>query len=540
MLKNNIILNFIQRNKLYFVLALIAGMVSSMCTVVLSLSLGKFYEIFFNDAGNKTRIMHLIGINIGDNITVFFIFYGALLLIKGITEWTFYFFSKVTADRLSLSLRNKLFSRLVFSQPEAFAKKAPGQYLLRFSGDLQAIQNFFTQGIIIFLKDIFFLLMGCWFLMKADFRLALVVFLYIPLLPLVNYFFTRVIKNIIIDKRNRKSNLLSFVSERFFNMGSLKSFRKERIENRRFKKKSAGLYTTSVQYHRWYACVQALTSVLLYALPALLLFLVSVQEIPVSRSHLMAFILLIFMQLSALKRIGKVQTTWQAGLTSLNKITQLLQYPIENKMVRKEMMEFRTLEFSKEINGHQLIFKSSEKGLINFIDHPDAELLIKKLSGMMPDTGKEILINGLPLNNFSAAELRSIVGIASDHLPLYGSTVYDAAVKGRTAKKEIVLFEILCKLGFDSGDILKPSAIPLNQLSYQQKKLVMIARAVLTNASLLIFDKPFDGLDESTKNKCLSFFHSLLPVKTIVFLNSVPENIIENNLLSSALKERTN
>ena len=484
--------------------------------------------------------MHLIGINIGDNITVFFIFYGALLFVKGITEWTFYFFSKVSADRLSLSLRNKLFSRLVFSQPEAFSKKAPGQYLLRFSGDLQAIQNFFTQGIIIFLKDILFLLMGCWFLMKADFRLALVVFLYIPLLPLINYFFTRVIKNIIIDKRNRKSNLLSFVSERFFNMGSLKSFRKERIENRRFKKKSAGLYTTSVQYHRWYACVQALTAIILYALPALLLFLVSVQEIPVSRSHLMAFILLIFMQLSALKRIGKVQTTWQAGLTSLNKITQLLQYPIENKMVRKEKMEFSSLAFTRSVNGHHLIFKSAEKGLINFIDHPDAELLIKKLSGMLPDTGKEILINGLPLDNYSAAELRGIVGIASDHLPLYGNTVYDAAVKGRTAKKEIALFEILCKLGFDSGDVLKPSTIPLNKLSYQQKKLVMIARAMLTNANLLIFDKPFDGLDETTKNKCLSFFHSLLPAKTIVFLNCVPENIIENNLLSSALKERTN
>ena len=65
----------------------------------------------------------------------------------------FYFFTKVSADRLSLSLRDKLFTNLLFAQPEAFSKKAPGKYLLRFSGDLQTIQNFLSRGIILFLKD---------------------------------------------------------------------------------------------------------------------------------------------------------------------------------------------------------------------------------------------------------------------------------------------------------------------------------------------------------------------------------------------------
>ncbi len=484
--------------------------------------------------------MQLIGIDIEDNLFAFFIFYATVLITKGIAEWMFYFFTKVSADRLSLSLRDKLFTNLLFAQPEAFSKKAPGKYLLRFSGDLQTIQNFLSRGIILFLKDISFLLIGCWFLLKTDYLLALVVFLYIPLLPLINYFFSKALKKLILTRRNQKSDLLSFVSERFFNMVPLKAFRKENIEKKRFKKKSANLYTTYVQYHRRYAYVQSLTSILLYALPAVLLFLVAIQEIQISKGHLMAFILLIFMQLSALKRIGKIQTIWQAGITSLNKITQLLQYPAENKSIRKEVIEFSSLELRWQLNGHNLILKKAEKGAMNYITHPDADLLIKKLLGMVPDIYEEILLNGSALKKYSAGELRTLVSVASNHINLYGNNIYAAAVQGRTENKEKMFNEILFKLGYKCSDNNKTSIIKLNNINYQQTKLVSIARAVLTNAPLLIFDNPFEGLDEPIQNKCHTFLNSLLPEKTIIILNSIPENIVNGSSLSNSIKQRSN
>ena len=538
--EDNIIFKFIRRNKSYFALAFFAGVISSLCTVLLSLSLGKFYEIYFNDAGNKSRILHSIGISIENNLTAFFIFYAILLLIKGITEWGFYFFSKVSAERLTLSLRNKLFTSLLFAEPKAFASKAPGKYLLRFSGDLQAIQNFFTKGIILFLKDIFFLLIGCWFLMKTDYRLALVVFLYIPLLPLVNYFFSKAIKNIIISRRNQKSDLLSFVSERFFNIISLKAFRKESIEKKRFKKKSANLYISGVQYHRRYAFIQAVTSLMLYALPLLLLLIVSFQNIVISKAHLMAFILLIFMQVSALKRIGKIQTIWQAGLTSITKISQLLHYPAEIKSIRKEVIEFKSLALSRQVNDHNLIFKNTGKGAINFFTHPDADLLIKKLLGILPDDSEEILLNGRPLKYYSGPELRSIAGIATNHLHLYGSSIYDASVKGRTADKQQLFTNILTALDFYNTKVKSNAITKLNGINFQQKKLILIARAVLTTAPLLVFDNPFEGLDETAQKKCLTYFHSLLPEKTIIILNSISENILEDIVLSEAIKQSAN
>jgi ABC-type multidrug transport system fused ATPase/permease subunit len=535
-IKNNIILKFIRRNKSYFAFAFFSGIISSICTVVLSLSLGKFYEIYFNDTGNKSRIMKLIGIDIDNTLTAFFTFYLILLVLKGITEWTFYFFSKVSADRLSLSLRDRLFTTLLFTRPEVFAKKAPGKYLLRFSGDLQAIQNFLSKGVILFLKDIFFVLIGCWFLMKTDYRLALVVFLYIPLLPLINYFFNKGLKTIIITKRNQKSSLLSFVSERFFNMLSLKTFRKEAIEKKRFKKKSAKLYNIAVQYHRWYAFVQSLTSLFLYALPAILLLLVTVQQIQISKAHLMAFILLIFMQLPALKRIGKIQTTWQAGTTSLNKIMQLLAYPAENKIIRKEMAIFHSLDLNPA-NGTNFNLKQIKKGSINFIDYPSSEILLKKLTGMMEDANKEIMLNSLPLDEYSPAELRSITAVAAKELYLYGNTIYDAAVNGKTEKKEKIFEEILLKLGFNNSDRTNKK---LSTLTLQQKKMILIARAVLTDAPLLVLERPFEDLDEATKNKCFIFLQSLLPAKTIIILNSFQENAIDNSLLSSTIKQSVN
>jgi len=56
-------------------------------------------------------------------------------------------------------------------------------------------------------------------------------------------------------------------------------------------------------------------------------------------------------------------------------------------------------------------------------------------------------------------------------------------------------------------------------LSKGEKKLLMLARALLTNKPILLFDEPFEALDECTKQQLYKKLNQLSETRTIVIFS---------------------
>jgi len=166
-----------------------------------------------------------------------------------------------------------------------------------------------------------------------------------------------------------------------------------------------------------------------------------------------------------------------------------------------------------------------EKGeLIAVIGHNGAgkSTLLNVLAGWIRPESGEVWIDGINLKNRSSVVRK--IGFVPETPNLFDFFSVDYNLKLFARLFQVPLFrtkEILKEL-----DLLAFRNNKIRVLSKGLKQRVSIARALLANPSVLLFDEPTSGIDfEMTKEiyRLLKNYHSL--GKTIIFTSHRPEEI---------------
>ena len=94
-----------------------------------------------------------------------------------------------------------------------------------------------------------------------------------------------------------------------------------------------------------------------------------------------------------------------------------------------------------------------------------------------------------------------------------------AIVGKKLSKKEVA--KALTELGLTAKDI----SSPVRELSGGMKRRVVIARAILADADLIIMDEPFKGLDEGTRRTVIEYVRRKTAGKTLIVITHSPEEV---------------
>lgn len=307
------------KNKKPFLLITALGLLNSCATFLLPVSLGNFFALYYQQPSTKSHLLNSLGIHLS-HLSDFNLFFSCLLLIKLLTGLAQRSLAAQQGERFAAYCREALFHAQMGWTEERFRQKKYGNYLLRYSNDMKAIQQYLVKGIMEGWRSGLYLLLGIVLLGRIHWLLAFTVcFTLLALWLSVRLLWNRQKKQV-ADSRSQRSSLLAFVTRKFAQFSSIKAKQQEALANDSFVERSQQLYRANMAVNQTESLLQAIVTVLPFLLMGLLMLLIVAGLLQLDHSAALTAMLILLLMQSPIKSLLKLPGIINRGQLSLQKL----------------------------------------------------------------------------------------------------------------------------------------------------------------------------------------------------------------------------
>jgi ATP-binding cassette subfamily B protein len=489
----------------------------------------------FNGSGLQKSIYEIITLSIA--------VFGAVILIMAILKGIFLFAVRQTiivmSRHIEYDLKNEIYAHYQ-TLPLAFYKKnTTGDLMARISEDVGKVRMYLGPSLMYLINMVILVFLVISYMFSVNARLTWYVLIPMPVLSISIFFVSSVInkKSELIQKS--LSNLSTFVQESFSGIRVIKSFAKEDVFFHSFEKESKNYQHQTMGLTR----VDALFSpsiMFLIGLSTVICIYIGGQEIIAGRlsaGNIAEFIMYVFMLTWPLTALGWTSGQIQRAEASQKRINEFLKTQndiVSYKNLNKKLegnIKFENVGFLYPDTGIQALKK------INFEILKGKSLAIIGTTGsgkstlaslllrMYDVTEGKILIDDIPLPDYSIAEYRKQLGYVPQEVFLFSDTIENNIKFGKNSAslaevhqsaRNAEIFDNI--MGFEKGfdTVVGERGITL---SGGQKQRTSIARALLKDPGILILDDCLSAVDTHTENQILENLKVLMKGKTTIIIS---------------------
>jgi ABC-type multidrug transport system fused ATPase/permease subunit len=509
----SILLRFLASNKSIVVLTLLSAFIGSLLSVILPLSIGVYYELTFQDDSGKSKLLHDLGIHIPD-LQSYFIFFMCFVILKAISSWAEAIGMKTIEERFAHRMRYLIFHAQINHSYGTFTKKSAGKYLLRYSSDMLALQYYLSKGIIKCIADVLFLLLAFSILFRIDSTLTGILVAIMTVGALLMTALSNLQSSPNELRRNARTSLIGFIEQRLQAFTTIKAFNRAHPEEAKFTKRNDAFLKSAIGFHRINALNKSIPQIVVFIAIGTLLYCASplFTDKPPAYGALLIFILMLLYMQSAFRRLLRVPSLLNAGATSFESLTTLLNSPAEVMHTQHASKELST-QLSIRLRGVEFGF-TPEKKLLTVADWEFAapgiyrirgesgsgkSTLLKLLLKLYTVDKGDITLGSHHIHDIGAHDLRKIMTIVGEDYPLIGKSIFEAISYSRKEKNKLQVAAMVSMLGLSTTDqaeqyINSPLKSQGSNLASSERRMLNFARALLTRKPILLLDEPFLGL----------------------------------------------
>ncbi|HEX2088315.1 MAG TPA: ABC transporter ATP-binding protein [Actinomycetota bacterium] len=387
-------------------------------------------------------------------------------------------------------------------------------------------------------------------LLVIDPWLAFVALLPLPLLAVEMMGLTRRLQRVIGHQFRREGSAASIAGETLNNIGVVKAFVAEDRSAEQFTTESrqgegAGLRAAAVS-----ARMDLVSEVLTGAGLAAVLFFGALRVLSGDLSAGMLFVLVAYTRsmYKPLRKAPKEGKRLSRAMASAGRLMEVLRVQPEKFGVGRAAPDFvgqislRGVRFAYRdgIEALQGISLEIPAGALAVIQGPNGSgkstLLSLILRLFRPDEG-EILIDGQPIDSFELESYRSRFAYVPQRVQLFAATVRDNIAYGRpdatddqieAAARAALLEDVVLRLpgGYDA--LLGENGATL---SGGEARRLMLARAALRDASVVLLDEPLSGLDPEARQVVAEAIQRLSSDRTVLAVSHGPATELNPDLI---------
>jgi ATP-binding cassette subfamily B protein len=392
-------------------------------------------------------------------------------------------------------------------------------------GVLQKVRTDTEKFIITFISILFTSLVGMIFVvvysLNVSYKVTLVYFAAVPIIAITSWLLSRKIKTVQKNIVKETTGLAGSTTESLRNIELVKSLglakqEIERLNNTTYK--ILGLELKKVKYVRSMAFLQGTTvNFVRSAMVVVLMVLIFDQEI--SAGKYFTFLFYSFFLFNPLQELGNVIIAWREAEVSLGNFHKILSMPKEQKPLKpKNLGQIQSLEFQdvafKHLSANRnalngISFKTQQGETIAFVGPSGSgkTTLVKLLVGLYQPLSGKVLYNDLTSEQIDLDELREKIGFVTQDTQLFSGTIRENLLFVRPTASDAECMEVLQKAACQSllaradkglDTVIGEGGV---KVSGGEKQRLSIARALLRQPDLLVFDEATSSLDSLTEEE---------------------------------------
>lgn len=448
------------------------------------------------------------------------------------------------ARDIEYNMRNRLFEHLELLSQNFYNKNKIGDLMAYFTNDLGAIRMMLGSGVLFLGDAIFLTIFVITNMLLVDIKLTIISILPFPILAISGYFLGKILDIRYEDKQKAFARLSSFTQEVFSGIKIIKAFVQEHYEIKKFYQENKHNKEKNIKLIKIFLLLFPLFEIItgISYLIALLYggYLTIIGDITLG-------LFVAFNQYIAILSWPMIAFGWSLniisqGFASFKRVTTLLEEkieisdyynPIELNSDLKENLNIKivNLNFSYESSNYQILkninleIKKGELFGITGKTGSGKSTLVNLLLRIYEPEDNTIFINNIDLKKIKLKDLRDIITLVPQENYLFSDSIKNNI---NLFEKDINLEKIKKIAFFASLDnnienfknkyetIIGEKGITI---SGGQKQRISIARAILRDTLVIIFDDSFSSLDNETEKEILNNIINFKKNKIIIIIS---------------------
>jgi len=440
--------------------------------------------------------------------------------LQGLFSYASSYLTEAVSQKVAFDIRNAIFDRLQRLSFAYYDNVQTGQLMSRATEDVEAVRRFTSAGILGLIQTAILLVAIAVILSFLNWQLALITLFFIVLIGVMAIVISQRWRKIWMSIQQLLGDLTAILEENLTGIRVVRAFFQQNRESQKFRTEATRLYQAELKIDRQIAFYIPLM-VMLIGLPTAAIFWYGGRLViagTLNIGELTQFIYYLGILAMPVRRLGFISTMLSRSVSAGQRILEILE---QDSPVKEKAGAIDLKEIQGEVRFERVSFNYDSTGNIlkdvSFTVHPGQTVALVGGSGSGkstivsliprfydPQKGR-ITVDGIDIREVTLNSLRKMVGIVQQDIFLFSTTIKENIAYGSenaslediiAAAKIAELHDFIQSLPDKYDTLVGERGVTL---SGGERQRIAIARTILHNPRILIFDDSTSSVDAETE-----------------------------------------